>query len=246
MWYGVVEAKIQDQTTEPIKFSLMSHVKDDITLTADVAVNDTIVNVSAGHGFVIGHTIVIWCDGYYIQSIVTNVATNAITIDRRIDRVFAMARSRVIRGVTNFGVNGSVTPVEFKFACLELYQPIDLYSINISMYGAGTPDDGKFGGITAITKGLEIRMAYDGVAFNLGNFTANHVFRDYGANVVYTDKAPGGVNGVNINFRLKEIYGVVPRIYAGANSRLYLTVRDDLSGITECCMSLHGHYTEGN
>jgi hypothetical protein len=65
--------------------------------------------------------------------------------------------AQVIRGNIDLNKNFSSTPAIFKFTLDENSIPIDLTGINIMMTHSASGDDGKFGGITAISKGLLFR-----------------------------------------------------------------------------------------
>lgn len=242
-----VQVDIQSQTNQLFQYLMVNEQKTDITLTSAIAVDDTVINVSAGHGFTAttGEVVTVRAGDIYFQLKVVSVATNAITVEMPIDNAFEVVGTTVIRGSSAFAVDGSVTPVTYKFQMGDAVTPIDISTVIVTMFsGASVPDDGKFGGITALTNGLYIRKI-DGSVLNLGNYMNNQEFKDVGGIVEYSEKAPAGTNGTTITIRFEEIFGQVLRFNPRTGDELIAVVRDDLSALASMTVSLIGSYTSG-
>lgn len=239
-----VDVFIQDQTTPPIQYYLMNELKTDITLTSDIAVDDTVISVSAGHGFTgTGEYMVIRSGQSYIQSKVISVATNDITIQIPSNQIYTVANTEVLRGNIEMNVNGSVTPVVFRFPATGT-EPVDIKTIIVNIHSNTASDDSKFGDLVALTNGLLARKI-DNLITNLGIFIRNGDFREYGANINYTDKAGGGDFSTVVTFDMLEIYGVVIRLDPTTNDQFTALVQDNLSTLTRVRISVMGQITTG-
>ena len=228
----------------------MQELKTDIVLTSDVSVGDEVINVSSGHGFTAaaGEQLVMFQSNRYTQLKVISVSTDAITVEHPITGDFTIADAVVVRGNILMNVDGSSTPVEFLLQLRNFTIPIDISKIIITMqHGSNVPDDGKFGGLTALTNGLFFHKMNDST-FSLGNYTTNQDFKDLGGDVEYTDKAPAGTNATNIVFDIKATFGQVIRIHPAVDDMIKGFVRDNISsgaGMVKMTASLIGSYTEG-
>ena len=249
-----IDVHIQSQTSQLFQYFLMNEQKTDITLTTSISMDDEVINVSAGHGFtgVSGEYIVIRIGDIFTQSKVIGVVTNAITIEMPIP-VGIPITAGVMRGNINMNVDGSLTPVDFKYTsnCCgseDAQIPIDIGTVIITMqHGANVPDDGKFGGLGALTNGIYFRKE-NGERLNLGNYITNQAFKDVGADVEYTQKAPAGTYATNITFDIERIFGQVVRVNPRTDDFILARVRDDIdagAGMAKMSISLVGSFTSG-
>lgn len=246
-----LDVVIQDSTSPLFQYFLMNEQKIDIALTSDVTVGDEVINVSAGHGFTgaPGERIALFENEFVTQLRVTNVDVNEITVSRPVAGPgFTVAGATVIRGNILMNVDGSGGDVNFKVDLRDFTIPIDISKVIITMqHGANVPDDGKFGGLGALLKGLYFTKSNDSI-FSLGNYVENQDFKDVGAIVEYTDKAPAGQNATNIVFDIKGIFGQVIRLHPASDDVIIGTVRDAISsvqGMDKLTASIIGSYTEG-
>lgn len=249
-----LDVNIQSQTSNLFKYFLMQEQKTDITLTSIITEGEEVINVSPGHGFtgVAGEYIVIRYGDLYTQLKVTGVATNAISVELPIAADFPIDAG-VMRGNINMNVDGSGTPVDFEFTSninggVNAVVPIDLTTVIITMqHGSNVPDDGKFGGLAALAKGLYFRKL-NGDAVNLGNYIKNQDFKDNGALVGYTDKAPAGTNATNVMFDIESVFGQVVRLDPRTLDKVLAKIRDNISsgaGMAKLTISLIGSFTSG-
>lgn len=244
---GGVDVNVQDQTSPLFQYFLIQEQKTDILLTADVAKDDTIINVSAGHGFTAaaGEYITIWENNRYLQEEVISVATNAISIATPIAYSFTTAGAIVVRGNKLMNINGSVTPVDFLMRIQNFTIPIDISRTVLTMFHTTAGDDGKFGGIAALPNGLWFRKE-DGFDFNLGNYKTNQDFKNIGGEVTYTAKGPAGINATDVTLDLRDIFGQVIRMDSRDSDVFRSQVRDNLAtNMSSCTISMIGSYTEG-
>lgn len=244
-----IDVNIQSQTSQLFRYFLMIEQKTDITLTSAITMDDEIVNVSGGHGFTAaaGEYMVIRNGDLFSQTKVTAVNTNAITIEMPIASDFPDTAT-VIRGNINMNIDGNAVPTDFKFTFSGAQIPIDLSTVILTMqHGANVPDDGKFGGLTALSKGIYFRQV-NGARVNLGNYINNQAFKDVGAIVEYTSKAPAGTNGTNVTLEIESIFGQVIRLNPRDDDEFIGHVRDDIAsdeGMAKFTVAIIGSFTSG-
>ena len=244
-----IDVNIQSQTSQLFRYFLMNEQKTDITLTSAITIDDEVINVSAGHGFTAaaGEYIVVRNGDLFTQTKVTAVNSNAITIAMPIALDFSDT-SIVIRGNINMNIDGNAAPTDFKFTFPGAQIPIDLSTVILTMqHGSNVPDDGKFGGLTALLKGIYFRQV-NGARVNLGNYVNNQAFKDVGAVVEYTTKAPAGTNATNIMLEIESIFGQVIRLNPRDNDEFLGHVRDDIAsdeGMAKFTVAIIGSFTSG-
>lgn len=224
---------------------LQTYVKEDITLTSAIDIDDSIINVSAEHGITSGQFLIIYTDNYFWQVEVKSVTDNAITLYTPAYLPFAVADTTIIRGSADMDVNGSVTPVIYKFGLPGIIIPkVDITAALILLGHSADGGDNLYGGISALTNGFLIRKE-NSVPFNFGNYRTNRDFKLFGAHVSPTDKPPAGEYGTEIKFMLQgqENFDQVVRI--GYGDYITGTIRDNLSDILYKRMTLIGSYTSG-
>lgn len=241
-----IDVWIQDQTTAPFHRYFMTEDKTDITLTSSASKDDTILSVSAGHGFTAtGEYMLINYGNYFQQVLVTSVSTNDITIKTPIGiDLPAISAVQIIRGSIEMNIDGSVTPVVFYCRPGNNSDPVDIQNLHVFMEDNIEGDDSKYGGISALTNGSFVRFT-DGVNQNLGNYKCNADFIQYGGDSSYTSKAGGGNYSMDFHYNLKEKYGIVFRLDSDLNGVLQFTVNDDLTALLKHRIVAIGQLTLG-
>lgn len=251
--YDVV---VQSQTESLFQYLLLNEQKKDIILTAPILVDDEVVNVNVGHGFVgqgaaPGEHIVVRKGDAFFQLKTTTVSINAISVESPIDMPFPISGTSVMRGNSLMNVDGVASETDFEFTFngdTTAQVPIDIGTVIITMqHGANVPDDGKFGGLGALAKGLYIRKV-NGENFGLGNYTSNQEFKNVGGVVEYTDKAPAGTNATNITIEIEKVFGKVIRLDPKTLDSVISMVRDDIDateGMELMTLSILGSFTSG-
>lgn len=237
---GSIPVILQDQFSEIISLYMCQN-KGTTTLTTSYVINTKIVVVASATGASVGDAIEISENGRLFQSIITNIATNTITMASPTDQAFTTG-AVVTFGEWDFAqANGSVTPVVYK-----IKPPVgvkwDITKLNFSFTDDTTMDDGKFGGITALTSGLIFR-AVDGYTKQMGIISNNAGFREYGFECQYSDKAPAGLYGYNGNLKIKDT-GVVMRLNGDTGDEFQIIVNDNLTGLTKLAFVCQGHTVE--
>lgn len=249
---GGIDVNVQSSTLPVFQYFLMNEIKRDITLTAPIAVDAEVINVSVGHGFVgqaiaPGETIVVRSGDIFLQMLTTTVSTNAIGIEMPV-AIALPDTAHVMRGNILLNVNGSSTPVDFEFTTdrdggVDAVVPIDLSTLVITMQHASAATDSLFGGGAVLTKGFYFRKV-NNFNTNFGNYRDNQKFRDLGALVGYTDKAGGSNHGTNIVFDIPKVFKQEVRLNPRVADKVLGRVRDNIV-LVKFTVSLIGSLTSG-
>jgi hypothetical protein len=242
---GGVEVSRQDQTSEPIDAYFQQEISS-FTLAIDTVASTqtTLVytfTATSGHGIAPLDEILLLdiVGDRALQCRVITVATDLITIDRPIDNIYPAATSLGRIATSNMAVNGAITPQIFTFRAGTA--PVDACRVLLTMLGdTTTPNDGLFGNITALTRGLVFRI-YNGLHKTTFCFKTNLEIKQFCYDVDYADAPPTGQSGVSarISFGGEDKHGVVLRV--SGNSVLQWVVQDDLTGMNEIRASVEGH-----
>lgn len=239
-----VKIAIQDQHTQVVT----NYLDIDIgttTLTAGLAIEDLIVNVTGGHGAVSGNIIDIVEAGRFYQGIILSVSVNVLTMDTPLD--FAYTTSAIVRiGNHNLAVNGSVTTVIAKTTPPSGVK-WDITRVMVHIEDDSAMDSGRFGGIAGLTNGVVLRMK-DGTHQNIYNVKTNGELSQRSYDLTYDDKAPAGIFGLTCRttFAGPSKHGVVIRLDGNTGDELQLLIQDDLTELTDFHIIAQGHVVLGD
>lgn len=243
---SALDVSVQDQTSQVVDLHLMN-VLASVTLANPVSVDDLTIDLEAGHGFVAaaGETICLQEGSNFYQAEVLSVATNEITVDTPVDSAFTVAATAQ-RGSNLLNVDGSSTPVVFRVSPQNLTGiQWDIVRIIFQITDDVAMDDGKFGGIAALTNGIVVR-AKDGNTKNIFNAKSNGELASHMYDVVYSDKAPAGEYGLRARrtFGGQSKNGVVIRLVGSDSDELQVLVQDNLSALLTFTAIAQGHIVE--
>jgi hypothetical protein len=248
---------IQSQTEPLFQYYLMRELQTGITLAQDINIDDEQVVLSAGNGFVTGgdldQMIMIVEGDRFEQLSVLSVEPDNITINlvMPIGGAFSAANAKIIRGNKNLAVDATPgAPVEAVFRFYDqvnTFVPIDFSKVKISMTHTQAGDDGKFGGITALSDGGIYFRRINADRINLGNYVNNQSFKDFGADVNYTSKGPGGTESTEIAWDLQDTFDKVLRLNPQHNDQICMVNRNALAtgGLASFYFSIIGSFTAG-
>jgi hypothetical protein len=240
---GGLAVNLQDQTTELIDTYFIQSVSN-FTLAAPTSASTTTnlvytFEATAGHGIIANDEIILLdvdLDKSF-QAVVLNVAVNTITVDRPIDNAYGL--NTIGRIVTSeMAVDGSVTPSIFTVRSGQV--PLDITRMILTMLDGTQMDDGTFGGLPALTRGLVLRII-DGFNQTIFNFKTNGEIKQFFFDFVYADKAPAGQFGVTsrVVFGGQNEHGVVLRV--SGEDVIQWVVQDDLTGLVSLKIAAQGH-----
>ena len=243
------DVNIQSQTNTFFQYFLQEELQTNITLASAIDADDEVISLNTGHGFVngvAGQYLTVRNGDLFQQFEVKSVSGDDVTLFIPSDKPYPIT-SKVVRGNVYFNVDGSSTDRIFEFSFFgdtNAFIPIDVENIIITMLSAGVPDDGKFGGITALTEPCYFRKV-NGDISNLGVFKNNQDFADRGGLVTYPDKAPSGTYSTRIIFELDKLFDAIQRFDPRESDSLRFIVPANLSTLGVSKISLIGSYTIG-
>lgn len=242
-----LDVMLSDPTTAPIDTYFTEEIST-FTLNQPTVKSgiDTLVYTfvaDTGHGIAVNDEIILKdtiLDAYFCAE-VKDVVGDTITLDRPIDNVFPITSYCSIVN-SNMAVDGSVTPRIF--SATSLINPIDFTRFIITMTSPSVMDDGRFGSLVALTKGIVFRVL-NGFCKTIFNFKTNSDIATFCYDVSYSTKAPAGSYGLRarITFSGQEKHGVAIRV--GGSSVLQWIVQDDLTDLTTLRIVGQGHKTTG-
>jgi hypothetical protein len=245
------DVSVQDQTTPPVD-ALFSQSVSNFTISADTVASGIpaasfvyTFEATAGHGIVAGNELLLLdpAANREFHCFCLSVATNTITVDRPIDHLFPAASTLGRIVTTNMNVNGATTPQVFSVRAGAI--PTDIVRFIVTIVDNDSMDDGKFGGLASLTRGLVFRIvnSYQKTVFCFKN---NGEIKQFCFDGDYTDATLGPSGNESFTARITfggpSKHGIVFRIKN--TDVLQWVVQDDLTGLVSMRVSAMGHDTE--
>jgi hypothetical protein len=241
-----LEVGLQNKITDTINLYFARLVQM-LTIVNDAEIGDTIITVSSDAQPTNGNIICIQSGERCYQGVILSSTANDtdwdVTIDTPLDAVFN-GTSSVAEKTIQLKVDGSATPVVFDISPANLNDNIkwDVTKIIFEVIDDSAMDDTKFGGGSALTKGLVLRRDNE-IIKNIVNLKTNGdmFLKDF--NIVYSDKKGAGNHGLNAKrvFAGQENSGVAIRLKAETDDALKIIVQDDLTGLVSFKALAVGH-----
>ncbi len=176
------------------------------TLASAVTSGDTSIIVVSAAGFTITDDIRVNEENAHFT--ITNIVANAITLNRPIDEDH-LTGIDIVQVQLNMNQLGTLaSPIAFRIEP----PPAERWQITrllTTMIDSTAMDDGKFGGMAALTFPFVIRSNIDGVLTTHTHWSSNQDFKDDMFNVDYSAKAPAGQYGFSGRWTLTESEFVV-------------------------------------
>ena len=242
---------IQDQHTPIVDLQMFTDGAT-TTFAKTQTVGDNRGLLSPGHGVSAGDHITFWEGNMWAESEVlvvdVDAETDSILFDSPFD--FAWTTSAVVQpGDHDMNQNGAVTPIiayigpEF----LQDGESWDIVRVMISITDNDAMDDGTFGGETALTNGIVMRVLTDGVYHTLFNAKTNSDLASRAYDLTYASKPPSGT-GHGLRWRRTfggpSKTGVTIRLNSVTNDRLEIVIQDDLTGLATFRAVVQGHVVD--
>ena len=177
--------------------------------------------------------------------LVVTVVGNVVTVNRPIDKAYAIATTVIKRVTIEMTVVGSLaSPQSFKL----LPSPGEVWhltSLDFSITDNAAMDDATFGGVPQLTNGVIIR----GIDSTLNEYETfshwrtNASFGKDGFSTSYSSKAPAGVYGFSGSLDFHTRYGAIVRLSNTTTEVSYMEIliQDDLSSLSTFEIKVHGH-----
>lgn len=236
---SVHDAHVHNQ---PVNELFHRHTGISTTVSVTGSKQDRSLEVASVAGFAVGDNVQI--GNSVIESTfpeIMGITGEIITFDRPLD--FSHDAGATVAAVTfDMAVNGSTTPVAFRLEA----DPLQLWhilSIILTMTHSSAADDSSFGNLPALSNGCVLR----GYSAAVDQYVTLTVWKTNGdikgdmSDVSYTDKAGGGLHGVNGNGALYERTGAVPRLDGDLGDYMELLIQDDLSSLETFKLKGQGH-----
>lgn len=237
---GAMPVNIQDQTSVIVDV-YMCQLINAVTLASNTTIDTYDVTLVAGHGVVVGNILCFKEGASFFQAEVLTVVTNTITLDRPLD--FAFTTAAVVERTTNdMNVDGSVTRQIFRISPVNTTNKLDVTKIIFSIEDNAAMDTSTFGGLTKLARGIVLRKK-DGTYKSIFNAKNNDDFLHHCAEYGFIDKAPAGYYGFRAikKFAGQENHGVTIRLDPALSDELQVIVQDNLTGLTDFHVIVHGH-----
>ena len=226
---GAIRAQLQDNQSELVGLKICQFLAN-IVLSANTVIDTWTIELVAGHGVVAGNTICLRENGRHYQAVALNVATNTITLDTPLDYAFTVT-ANAFRSSDAMNVNGSVTRQIFRVAP-PAGSKWDILGCEFVITDNTAMDDGTFGGIAALTRGLVLRKK-DTVYKNIFNVKTNGDFAFRCDSVRYAEKPPSGTGyGFTAYRTFNARNGIAIRLDGDKGDEFQVIIQDDLTGLS--------------
>ena len=240
---GGLDVNVQDQNTRGLDLRFSRAIAAATTPSVAISADDSTITLTSTTGFTDGTWVCLAeGDDFYFGTQLGAPAGSVISLDTPIDRDFTTAA--VVTPMSyDMAVDGSSTNVVFQISVPGSTISIDIVRVLGYLQDATAMDDGKFGGVTALTSGCYMRQV-DGVISNFWNVKTNNDIALLGFDFTYSSAAPGGSYGARfrITYAGQDKHGVTIRLEPGET--LEVVVQDNLTGLEEFNMMAQGHVVE--
>ena len=243
----------RDPDTEIVDLYMTEEIES-ITLTSALSVDDAVASLDSPSATPIaGNMLEIKDPGgtaFYQGQILVVAPTGGdgydLSLDTPLDFPFGMG-ANISLGSRELNVDGSVTPKTFIVSPAGLLPGTrwDVTRIVFHIQGDQTMDDGKFGDLAALTKGVIVR-AGNGFSKNIMNAKTNGEFIERAFDREYADFPPATKSAVVIRrtFGGSDKNGVVLRISTDDGDGVRCIVQDNLTALDLFRIVVQGHVTD--
>jgi len=214
----------------------------DTTLAAEASADAKSITVVSGAGFSIGNLIKAGITAVQEVGIITitDVVGNVITLDRPIAQTLPIGTA--VKKVENDMV--SLVGTLANPAIYELAPPPGIIwqitRLLITMADNLVMDDGKFGGIPALTNGITgVVNTSAGRIANITNWKTNSDIMSDAFTVEYNDKAPAGEYGLRGEWSFEDA-GIIAELDGDNSEYLRILVQDDITANTSFKIKAQG------
>ena len=217
------------------------HTGVDDTITVAISSGDIVISVADGSKFSVGDFIEIGHVGSIEQGFpkITIIATNDLTLDRSLDHDHPIGE-HIITVLENMNVNGSLASPSI-FIVKPLSNEVwNIYRLNLHMADGTAMDDGMFGGISALTNGVQLRLNDEDGMLHLALWKSNADIALDIYDVTYAPKAPAGEFGFRGRWTFKKSNTVI-KLDGRLGDKLELLIQDNLTELIEFKVKVQGH-----
>ena len=242
---GEVKTLNHDLTTAPIILPF-AQVVATTTTAAEAVKGAYTIEVASTASMVVGQhfRIVDPISNRFYAGQIVSIASPNVTLDNQFDFEY-LSGSEVTVSNTDMSVNGAVTPVLFKSrtGTISIPSRVDLTRILFTCITDTPVTLPAFGDLTALTRGLALRINRNDTQNNILNIKTNQgiINMAYDFNVFQATNPAQGVDGFSsrLTFAGQEKVGVALRIEQDEN--VEVLIQDDLTGLTSLQIFFEGH-----
>lgn len=238
--YQGIDVQVQDQYSEMVNYYMRNLIRQLTVVTA--VINTYTIEVTDASLVTAGNSVCIQQGLRSFQAGILSKLGNVLTLDTPLDFTFT-TDATLYECSFAMNVNGSVTPVSFVLNPAAGVKA-DIYGISIMMIDSTGMDDSKFGGSTALTKGIVLRKRNTIHRTYFNCKTNGELKLVLGSVNPYTDKAGGGKYGFNAYYDFKSNNGVSIRLDGDLDESLEMLIQNDLTGLDDMKVFVHGHFVE--
>lgn len=238
------DVSLQDQYTKIISLYFHDHSENTTNLSAPASTGDVTLLLAEDIGITAGDSLLDISEGTDLfQAHILSYTATSVTLKTPIDRDYTTAA--VVRvGPNNMAVNGATTPRYFSIGPPAGARVMwDITGVKCVMFDATAMDDGTFGGIGELIKGVTLRQG-DGDYSVIYSARNNGELALRSTQTEYVDKPPAGTGyGYRYSLQLggQNAVGVVARLDGEKSERIEMVIQDDLSGLVEYECVAYGH-----
>lgn len=197
------------------------------------------ITVASATGFNAGDYIHL--DGELTHPKIISIAGNVFTLDRRIDNAHSIGES-VIQSVLDMSTTaGTMASPVIYYAAPSTGEVWHLTRMLFSMTHAGAGDLGLFGGLTALTNGVLVRIKVNGAYTTFTNWKTNADIKSDMYDVEFDARSGGGgVYGTSGRGTFKNA-GAVVRLDGDLGDQIEIVVQDDITTLNSFTLKYQGH-----
>ena len=211
-----------------------------------IEINDTVILVASTTGFTVGDNMVIKDAGGDVREhvfiIVAVVADTSITVNRKIDVAYTTSATLEIV-LTNMAVSGSLASPKTYVVEPPSDEVWHITRVLISIVDGTAMDDGKFGGISALTNGVILEEEKT-PNYTITGWRSNADMKADMYDVAYSTRTvPAGSYGLTGRFTFEKS-GAIVRLDGALGDKLEVYIQDDLTDLITFDMKAQGHVEE--
>lgn len=177
--------------------------------------------------------------------LVISVVGNVVSVNRPIDKAYAVATTSVTRVNIDINTSGTVAAPQVYTLLPSPGEVWHLTSMDFSMTDATAMDDSTFGGLVQLTNGVVVRQhdVMNNSYETFSHWRYNSAFNVDGFITNYASKAPSGVYGYSGSLDFNQRYESIVRLANTATEvvQMEVLVQDNLTGLSTFRMKVHGH-----
>lgn len=245
---SALDVHVADVHNTVINQYIHQHTATTTTLAVASSVGDYQITLADATGFSVGDYIHVNTSSIETtHPKVTAIATNTLTLDRRLDKAHLIGDEviKVIIDMALTGQTGTMASPQIYFAGPPAGQVWHITRILFSMVHGTAGDLGLFGNLAALTNGVVVRAYVSGNYGTLTNWKTSADMKTDMFDVEFDSRSGGGgVYGTSGRGTFTRT-GAVVRLDGDLGDQLQIMVQDDITALNFFGMKMQGHLEAG-